>query len=179
MRWGFCHVMAYTFLFEMPQNREFSFSVLFLFENWSRTLTTSCQTGKGLKIDFRTFQIKMHIICSICYHIAKSSIPNSYFNFIDRSLSEDLFGDDDLEAFLLDLERRTEGRIDVRSIWDYISSRSELNCSLQFTKLYEPINSEQFLVDQTKQNDNEMEQVRVSQTVQTGNCQSLYGGQSG
>ena len=99
--------------------------------------------------------------------------------FLDRSLSEDLLGDDDLEAFLSELERRTEGRIDVRSIWEYISSRSELNCSLQFTKFYEPINSEQFLVDQTKQNDNEMEQVRVSQTVQTGNCQSLYGGQSG
>ena len=97
----------------------------------------------------------------------KSSISNSYFNFLDRSLSEDLFGDDDLEAFLSDLERRTEGRIDVRSIWDYISSRSELNCSLQFTKLYEPINSEQFLVDQTKQNDNEMEQVRVTRTVRT------------
>ena len=111
--------------------------------------------------------------------MAKSSIPNSYFNFLDRSLSEDLLGDDDLEAFLSDLEGQTEGRIDVRSIWDYISSRSEPNCSLQFTKLYEPINSEQFLVGQTNQNDNEMEQVRVSQTVQTGNCQSLYGGQSG
>ena len=106
--------------------------------------------------------------------MAKSSIPNSYFNFLDRSLSEDLLGDDDLEAFLSDLERRTEGRIDVRSIWDYISSRSELNCSLQFTKLYEPINSEQFLVGQT-----EMEQVRASRTVQTDNCESLFGGQSG
>ena len=76
--------------------------------------------------------------------------------FLDRSLSEDLLGDDDLEAFLSELVRRTEGRIDVRSIWEYISSRSELNCSLQFTKFYEPINSDQFLVDQTKQNDNEM-----------------------
>ena len=92
--------------------------------------------------------------------------------YLDRSLSEDLFGDDDLESFLSELVLKTEGRIDVRSIWDYISSRSELNCSLQFTKFYEPINSEQFLVDQTKQNDNEMEQVRVSRTNFKDQCSS-------
>ena len=110
------------------------------------------------------------------YFTSNSVSPNRNANstiilifLLDRSLSEDLFGDDDLEAFLSDLERRTEGRIDVRSIWDYISSRSEQNCSLQFTKLYEPMNSEQFLVDQTKQNDNEMEQVRVSRTDQSLN----------
>lgn len=80
----------------------------------------------------------------------------------DRSLSEDLLGDhndEDHEAFLSELIRLTEGRIDIQSMWDYISSRSELNCSLQFTKFYEPINSEQFLVDQTKQNNSEMEQI--------------------
>ena len=92
------------------------------------------------------------------------SWPECTFKFSDRSLSEDLFGDDELESFLSELTRLTEGRIDVRSIWDYISSRTG-NCSLQFTKFYEPINSEQFLVDQTKQNDNEMEQVRVNRTI--------------
>ena len=90
--------------------------------------------------------------------------PECTFIYLDRSLSEDLFGDDELESFLSELIRLTEGRIDVQSIWDYISSRTE-NCSLQFTKFYEPINSEQFLFDQTKQNDNEMEQVRVNRTI--------------
>ena len=41
---GFCHVMAYAFVFEMPKNRTFLFPVLFLFENWSRDFYSKCPT---------------------------------------------------------------------------------------------------------------------------------------
>ena len=33
-RW-FCHVMAFAYYFETSQNRRISFSILFLFQNWS------------------------------------------------------------------------------------------------------------------------------------------------
>ena len=46
-------MMAFGFLFNMPQNRRYSISVFFLFENWSRVFFLKCLT----------FNLQ-HIICS-------------------------------------------------------------------------------------------------------------------
>ena len=50
------HVMAYAFVFEMPQNHTYSFSVLFSFSN------------RLNRFDFGAFQ-KMHMLSRVKYHL--------------------------------------------------------------------------------------------------------------
>ena len=102
-RW-FCHVMAFAFYFEMPQNRRISFSVPFLFQNWSRAffemphfpifrirkekwdiskkhvINFKTEKGPNMKFfDFGTFQNKMQIAITWQNHHSRAFWGISYY----------------------------------------------------------------------------------------------------
>ena len=67
----------------------------------------------------------------------------------DRSISEDMASEEQIEELLLELEKSTHGRVNIRQTWDYICSRCEAE-NEQFTKLYSPKELQHQFIDQTK-----------------------------
>ena len=67
----------------------------------------------------------------------------------DRSISEDMASEEQIEELLLKLEKSTQGRVNIRQTWDYICSRCEAE-NEQLTKLYSPKELQHQFIDQTK-----------------------------
>ena len=66
----------------------------------------------------------------------------------DRSISEDMTDDDEIEQLLCELEQRTSC-VNVRTTWEYICSRTGEE-NEQLTKLYRPRHIEEQLIDQAR-----------------------------